>query len=317
MHRIDNITAIDTPPTPSPIGTNPNGYFDRTTISVDFLNSLQGEISHVIEEAGLTLDKANTSQLLEAIEQIVLDAGVIVPDGGAGDILNVNDYDILSSTGDVDIDADVNDLIINANNVYGSGTLGDGTILKLGTDELHAFFNSTSNYLDWSVAWPQSSATQKLITNAVLHYWQNAPMQYIYGALDFPGGATTDDPYAWDLGSQQGDEYSSVLPDFPFSFALSPPFMFQVASFDVWINEQEHAAPFTFQLWVPDGSGLNPLAVTIPIDAASNSASITNPEHNFRVITDATDFNIGMTMYYEGLEAVRLSYRIGLRLIPL
>jgi hypothetical protein len=75
MHRIDDPTAVATLPAPRPVGTpgyftggSPgSGGFAATIVRYEFMNALQEEISHVIEGAGLTLDKTNNTQLSQAL----------------------------------------------------------------------------------------------------------------------------------------------------------------------------------------------------------------------------------------------------------
>lgn len=68
MHRIDTSTAA------------PGGFFTEgdptaptaaTRVSADFLNAAQQEICNVIEAAGLVLNKADNTQLLQAITVLV------------------------------------------------------------------------------------------------------------------------------------------------------------------------------------------------------------------------------------------------------
>ncbi|MGE0333104.1 MAG: hypothetical protein AB7P37_20680 [Ramlibacter sp.] len=66
MHRIDTSTAA------------PGGFFTEgdpteptaaTRVSADFLNALQQEVCNVIEAAGLALNKADNTQLLQALRR--------------------------------------------------------------------------------------------------------------------------------------------------------------------------------------------------------------------------------------------------------
>jgi hypothetical protein len=83
MYRIDNATVATTLPTPRIVGPNPNGFFTRgapgvtaaTIVDDDWLNAVQEEISHVVEAAGLTLDKTNPHQLTLAVEALIASAG--------------------------------------------------------------------------------------------------------------------------------------------------------------------------------------------------------------------------------------------------
>lgn len=69
MHRIDGP------------GAAPGGFFragdpstgtPATTVTPEWCNSVQDEIAHVVEAAGIALDKTDNSQLLEAINALVL-----------------------------------------------------------------------------------------------------------------------------------------------------------------------------------------------------------------------------------------------------
>ena len=80
MHRIDDPTAVPTLPAPRVQGTP--GYFTggspgssgfaATVVRYEFMNALQEEISHVIETAGMALDKTDNGQLLIAMRRIFL-----------------------------------------------------------------------------------------------------------------------------------------------------------------------------------------------------------------------------------------------------
>ena len=77
MHRIDGLDTVATPPAPRPLGTP--GFFGpgnaasgqlSTQVTFEWANSVQEEIVSVIEEAGLTLDKADNTQLLQAVRSL-------------------------------------------------------------------------------------------------------------------------------------------------------------------------------------------------------------------------------------------------------
>lgn len=65
MHRIDTPSAtVDHKFTEG----SPTGGVPATTVSDDWLNSVQEEIAHVVEASGGTLDKNNNGQLWTAIQ---------------------------------------------------------------------------------------------------------------------------------------------------------------------------------------------------------------------------------------------------------
>ena len=74
MHRIDNPSAVQQIPTVAPVG-RPGYFFNgdprrgqvATQLDQDWFNATQEEIAHVIETAGIALDKARFDQLLLAI----------------------------------------------------------------------------------------------------------------------------------------------------------------------------------------------------------------------------------------------------------
>jgi hypothetical protein len=77
MHRIDNSSTATTLPTPSTPGTpgyftggNPSSGQPATVVAADWMNSVQEEISHVIESAGITLSKTANNQLLLALQAL-------------------------------------------------------------------------------------------------------------------------------------------------------------------------------------------------------------------------------------------------------
>lgn len=80
MYRIDNATAAAAIPAPEAVGPKPNGFFTNgdavggtpaTIVDADWANAIQEEIAHVIEQAGDTLDKADRTQLYQAILAII------------------------------------------------------------------------------------------------------------------------------------------------------------------------------------------------------------------------------------------------------
>jgi hypothetical protein len=77
MHRIDNTTALLT--LPQPIQPGSPGYFSNgdpltglapTVVEADWMNSVQEEISYVIETSGLVLNKQDRTQLFQAITRL-------------------------------------------------------------------------------------------------------------------------------------------------------------------------------------------------------------------------------------------------------
>jgi len=77
MHRTDTPTSTPTIPTPEPAGTP--GYFTNgdplapeapTIPSADWFNAVQEEVASVVEASGLTLDKGDNTQLLQALGRL-------------------------------------------------------------------------------------------------------------------------------------------------------------------------------------------------------------------------------------------------------
>lgn len=66
MHRIDSANAVN-----QRFVAGIPGVQDPTHYTAAWSNALQEEIVHVIEEAGLELDKADNTQLLQAILQVI------------------------------------------------------------------------------------------------------------------------------------------------------------------------------------------------------------------------------------------------------
>lgn len=78
MHRIDNPSNVLALPVLQPPGLagffsngNPRANKEATLVDQDWLNTVQEEIAHVIEGAGLDLDKPDLHQLLLAIQLLV------------------------------------------------------------------------------------------------------------------------------------------------------------------------------------------------------------------------------------------------------
>jgi hypothetical protein len=68
-YRADGSTATAVKPTRAAPGPNVNGYFQGETVLVhDHMNMLTDEICEVVEQAGLTLDKSDDTQLHESID---------------------------------------------------------------------------------------------------------------------------------------------------------------------------------------------------------------------------------------------------------
>lgn len=77
MHRTDTSTSVPVVPTPDPAGTP--GFFSNgdpllaepaTIPSADWFNAVQEEVAAVVEASGLTLDKGDTTQLLQALGRL-------------------------------------------------------------------------------------------------------------------------------------------------------------------------------------------------------------------------------------------------------
>ena len=80
MYLIDGPDAVPVKPAKKPAETAP-GWFDggdplqnlkATMVTRDWLNTLQSELKNAIEEAGLTLDRNDDSQLVQAIKKLVV-----------------------------------------------------------------------------------------------------------------------------------------------------------------------------------------------------------------------------------------------------
>lgn len=98
MYKIDTGNAATSLPTPLGVGSNPNGFFQHgdsegettsdipTQVSHDFLNAIQEEISYVITQADIALDKNDRTQLYDAINAMA--EGV---EGDPGILMGVED----------------------------------------------------------------------------------------------------------------------------------------------------------------------------------------------------------------------------------
>jgi hypothetical protein len=79
MHRIDDPTAVPTLPAPRPQGTpgyftggSPgSGGFLATVVRYEYMNTVQEELSGVVEAAAIALDKTNNGQLLAALRKML------------------------------------------------------------------------------------------------------------------------------------------------------------------------------------------------------------------------------------------------------
>lgn len=75
MHRIDAPGA--TPDNRFTEG-DPSQGIEATDVSADFLNAVQEEIASVIEGAGITLNKASNSQLLLALQSLLMPTATVI-----------------------------------------------------------------------------------------------------------------------------------------------------------------------------------------------------------------------------------------------
>lgn len=102
MHRIDGPTRAAALPTPSAAGTGGSspGYFASgdpltqtppTTVTVDWANAVQEEIAHVIEQAGVALDKSSHIQLMAALSTLFVAQGGV---GGSGVVVGTTQASI-------------------------------------------------------------------------------------------------------------------------------------------------------------------------------------------------------------------------------
>lgn len=77
MHRIDSASAVTVLPQPKPDGTpgffqpGVHGGVEATIVEADWLNTVQEELSHLIEESGQTLSKIDNTQLLQALRNFI------------------------------------------------------------------------------------------------------------------------------------------------------------------------------------------------------------------------------------------------------
>jgi hypothetical protein len=79
MHRIDDPTNVSVLPAPRPAGTP--GYFTggspgtggylATRVRYEFMNAIQEELCAIAEAAGLSLDKTDNNQVLEALRKML------------------------------------------------------------------------------------------------------------------------------------------------------------------------------------------------------------------------------------------------------
>lgn len=94
MHRIDNRYASTTLPVPAPAGTpgfftggDPTTGQSATIVDADFLNTIQEEFMNLLNKGGITADKTNNAQVLQALSnlftgaflQITVSQNLLVP----------------------------------------------------------------------------------------------------------------------------------------------------------------------------------------------------------------------------------------------
>lgn len=83
MFRIDDPSAVAVLPTPPAEGTegyftdgNPEGGIEATIVTPAWCNGVQEELMKVIEEAGITPDKTDNTQVWQAIQTMITEAAV-------------------------------------------------------------------------------------------------------------------------------------------------------------------------------------------------------------------------------------------------
>ena len=125
MYRIDAADNAAALPTPAAPGPNPDGYFRTpvpgsvkgTVVHEDWGNAVQEELALAVEDAGLSLDKADQNQLTEAIKSLGTPRGywwggtftrtaARTFDVSAGTWKSTNDLRRLHWTGAISVDLD-------------------------------------------------------------------------------------------------------------------------------------------------------------------------------------------------------------------
>lgn len=84
MHRIDNTTAVAQLPAPAPVGTP--GYFTGgdlvggvapTIVDADWLNAIQEELISILAAGGITPNKTQKNQVLQALQAMFTSTGYV------------------------------------------------------------------------------------------------------------------------------------------------------------------------------------------------------------------------------------------------
>lgn len=153
MFKIDTANAATSLPTPKPVGDNVDGFFDSgnkdtstppTLLTHDILNAIQEEISYVIIQEGITLNKNDRTQLYLAIQNIAagIASGSFITQleddlsPSLGGNLNVAGHAITTATGNIELHAPAGNIYLNA-----ITTTVDSSILK--DENTYIIFNST------------------------------------------------------------------------------------------------------------------------------------------------------------------------------
>lgn len=194
MYKIDNATAVAVMPTPGSVGPVPNGYFKRragsiattTSVSIDFLNSLQEELCFVIEETGATLSKTTYDQLATAIVYI-RDNSVIPPPPTFDSTVDLNNFDYISSNNDI-VFTITDDFIINAINTHippnENPILGDEISAILLNGDTFIGFGNLATYRTNGVAFNDYALTVAALDDMLPFSRDYLDSQYHYGSLD-------------------------------------------------------------------------------------------------------------------------------------
>lgn len=252
MYRIDNQSAVAVMPTIGSAGPHPNSYFKRasgiataTRVSVDFLNSIQEEVCYLIENTGITLDKENNTQLLEAINIIIAD-NPLPPEGGDATIIDTNNFGIYAID-EADPDSGTTTLEIeSSNNIV--VTPADGLYMLsnhwIGTDFADIEYFTTNISINGfilnlignlAIYRGAGLANTVVLTQAAFNDLiditdsELSNIQYIYGYLD-SSISSSSTVYLWKgLESASNISYPVAYPTFTTSISY-------VLQFDVWVD---------------------------------------------------------------------------------
>lgn len=278
MHRIDTETASNVLEAPGAAGPKPNAFFlqetamqDGTILDVSYLNSLQEEICAVIINAGLTLDKSLTTQLYDAILEIIANGPLNTQP--LTDNLDTNDFEIQSVTG--------NDLYINASGdvTFNTERVRINADFKIGSGiAVNEFIDEDDLVSDSSTAIPTGISVINYLAASDLYSTKDQILD-IRCFANIGLAATASTNLLNSIGSWMDESFATS--DYGKSYSITIPFDGVLQYFDVYygFTDSGSGSPTSFKFHVAINginAGISITDTTFTGHATPNNSSTIN-----------------------------------------